>query len=336
MKLKLTFFLVAMLCGVTLFASNDSISLIPEIHGTFRGRYEVATRNGEQRFQVRNARLSLAGRISHGIDYFFQTDLCDRGKMKILDAWGRLSFTRRFALKGGQFRMPFGVETFKAPHNYLFANRAFLAKQMCNYRAVGAQLSFTFPHMPLTLEAGAFNPSTIGDHTGWHKKMAYSAKATYKTGNVLLSTGIMSIEPDSVRSNMLDGAVVWNAGRWSVAGEYIYQHYTNKAHKAAHGYMVMADYAMPIHIWEFNKLSFQGRFDGMTDQSTGIRNADGELTTNNPSRNRITVGSTLTYLHSKGIYADFRLNYEKYFYHSGVEITPDMADKFVAELVIRF
>lgn len=331
------YLLAAAIAGIAIAShASDSIDYTPKIHGTFRGRYELSTTKGEQRFQVRNTRVSISGNISKGIDYFAQADLCDRGKMKILDAWGRLTFTPSLTLRAGQFRMPFGVETFRAPNNYYFANRSFMGKQMCNYRAVGAQFAYKFRSIPLQLEAGAFNPNTISDHDNWHKPMAYSGKATYKLGNTSLSAGFMSIEPDSVRTNLIDGAIGWNAGRWTVNGEYMYEHYTNKRHKEAHSYLVMADYKMPVKLWEFNQLSFQGRFDGMTAHSTGTRNSLGQLVTNNPARNRITIGSTISYIHSKGIYADIRANYEKYFYHKGVDVTADMGDKFVVELVVRF
>ena len=34
---------------------------LPEVHGTIRGKYEVQTTNGMQRFQVRNGVVSVAG-----------------------------------------------------------------------------------------------------------------------------------------------------------------------------------------------------------------------------------------------------------------------------------
>ena len=36
---------------------------LPEVHGTIRGKYELQTTNGMQRFQVRNARVSLDGKV---------------------------------------------------------------------------------------------------------------------------------------------------------------------------------------------------------------------------------------------------------------------------------
>lgn len=74
----------------------------------------------------------------------------------------------------------------------------------------------------------------------------------------------------------------------------------------------------------------------MTDHSNAIRNSEGLLTTNDPARNRITVGATISYIKSKNLFLDIRANYEKYFYHHDVTTTPGTGDKALIELVLRF
>lgn len=317
-------------------AKSDSISYIPEVHGTLRPRMEMSTEDDAFRFQLRNARVSLAGMIAPQIDYFAQADFCDRGSVKFLDGWIRLKVTNGLKFQAGQFRMPFGVDAFRAPNNYIFGNRSFMGKQMFNHRAVGAKISYTLPTAPLTIEAGAFNPTTIQDHAPWNHTVAYSAKASYEINHVTFATGFASISPDSVRLNVSDGAITWKAGRWTAEAEYMYMHYCNRRQKSSHAYNAWVDYAMPVRAGLFNKLSFQGRFDGMTAFSNGKRNKDGKLTVNEPARNRATVGSTITYMRSKNMFLDIRANYEKYFYHSGVTPTPDNGDKILLEMVLRF
>lgn len=234
------------------------------------------------------------------------------------------------------FRMPFGVDPFRGPNSYYFANRSFIGKDVCNVRAVGAKLSYDFSEIPLVVEFGAFNPTTIGDHSGWNKSLAFAGKATYTLGNVKLSTGVQSVIPDSIRANLIDGCVSWSANRWIVEGEYMYKHYTNSSHKPCHAYNFFASYYMPIEAGVFNRLSFQGRFDGMTAHSNGKRNDDGVLITDNPPRNRVTVGATISYYRSKNLFVDLRANYECYFYHHDAVTTPDSGDKAVVELVLRF
>lgn len=317
-------------------SASDSISYIPQIHGTLRPRLEVSTDDNAYRFQLRNARVSLTGMIAPQIDYFMQADFCDRGSVKFLDGWIRMKIVNGLKLQAGQFRMPFGVDAFRAPHNYIFGNRSFMGKQMFNYRAVGAKLSYTLPSRPLTIEAGAFNPKTIQDHTPWNTTVAYSAKATYRVHNVTLAAGYASISPDSVRLNALNGAITWAFGRWTAEAEYMHMHYCNRDRKGSHAYNAWIDYRMPVRAGIFNRLSFQGRFDGLTAFSNGKRTKEGLLTVNEQPRNRVTVGSTLTSQPVKNIYMDLRLDYEKYFYHSGFKPSTDNADKILLELVLRF
>lgn len=317
---------------------EKGFSYVPEIHGALRARYEMDLHGDGSRFQVRNARVSLAGKIAPTIDYFAQTDLCDRGKMKILDAWGRIGITQGLAFQAGQFRMPFGTDCFRAPSNYIFANRSFIGKQMCNVRAVGAKLSYTLPvaaGQSLSVEGGAFNPTSIADHDVWVKELSYAAKVAYAVGNVKVATGMQSIEPDSVRTNLWGASVTWTPGRWTLEGEYMNKHYTHSAHRAAHGWVVWADYALPVKAGVFNRASFQARWDGMTPHSDGNRNESGVLTPTHQARNRITAGATLTYAY-KALRCDVRLDYEKYFYHSGAVVAAGDGDKICAEMVIRF
>lgn len=301
--------------------NTDAFSYAPKVNGTIRTRWEMETQEGESRFQVRNARLSLTGNIAPEISYFLNTDLCDRGKMKILDAWGRIELGGGAALQAGQFRMPFGVDPFRAPHNYYFANRSFIGKQVCNYRAVGAKASCAFSFF--TVEAGVFNPNTISDHETWSKKVTAAGQVIFKKGDIKVVTGLQSVMVNDVRANLIDGSIGWNHDRWTVEGEYMHEHFTNKAYKACHAYNLFANYAMPVQVGIFNRLSFQGRVDGMTRH---VEDA---------GRNRVTLGTTLTYSRTK-VFADLRVNYEKYLYRHNATGVQGERDKAVVEMVIRF
>lgn len=334
--LLLSLLTVPGLSGYAADNTEKDFSYVPNIHGVLRPRFEYSTQDGRSRFQVRNARLSVDGRVAKSIDYFLQVDLCDQGSIKPLDFWVRMRIVKGLSIQAGQFRMPFGVDCFRAPHTYLFANRSFIGKQMCNFRAVGGKVTYSFDKIPLQLEAGIFNSTTITSHTVWNKEYAYSAKAAYTLDNVKLSTGFMSIYPESVRTNLIDGCISWSNDRWLVEGEYMYEHYTGDSHKPCHGYNMFVDYKMPIRLALFNRLSFQGRFDGMTDHSSAKKDESGDIITNDPRRNRITVGSTISYIRSKNMFVDIRANYEKYFYAKDVNIAQGQGDKFVLEMVLRF
>lgn len=345
LKLLLLLLLITPTAGISATESESAskeenkVDLVPKIHGAFRARWEMDTEHdGESRFQVRNARLTLNGMIAPSIDYFFQTDLCDRGKMKILDAWGRIGITPALKFQAGQFRLPFGTDCFRGPGNYVFANRSFVGGTMNNIRGVGAKLSYTLPvgsTSSLALDAGAFNPTSMADHNVWVKDMAFAGKAVFTIDRVKIAAGAETIIPDSVRINAVGASATWSCGGWTVEGEYLNKHYVNRAHKAAHGYNIFVDYGFPVKAGVFNRASFQGRFDGMTAQSTGTRDKEGLLSTDLPARNRITVGGTLSYNY-KIVHCDLRLNYEKYFYHHGVSVPLGSGDKICAEMVIKF
>lgn len=316
-------------------AEKKAVSYIPHIGGVLRARWEAETDGGLNRFMLRNARVNLSGQLGEPIDYYLQVDLCDCGKMKFLDGWVRLAMFKGFRVQAGQFRMPFGIDTFRGPATYIFANRSFIGRDMCNYRAVGVKAIYTLPCAPIVLEAGAFNPGTITDHTPWTHQKAYAAKAVATAGDFKIEAGWLSNIPDSVRMNMFDAAVVFNHSRWHAEAEYLLQHYTHRAHPAAQGFVAFADYTVPVRAGIFNQCSFQGRFDMMTNQSTGIRDDRGLLCTDNPARRRITVGGTISRVIGSR-HADFRLNYEKYFYNHGVTPPAGRGDKVVAELVLSF
>lgn len=320
-------------------AALAQLPVVPEFHGVIRTRYELDTRHGDGRFQVRNARLSAQLRVARIFTMFINTDFCDAGSMKILDAWAGADVARGVNVRMGQFRMPFGEDSHLGPANYIFANRSFIGKQMANYRAVGVQGQWT-PQFggtsgPLMLAAGVFNPYTITSHKRWTKSYAASAKARLTLGHWRLETGFMSVAPDAVRANMADVAVRWANSAVTLDAEYLYKHYTNSAHRPTHGYLVAADWRKPLDHTVFNRFSAQARLDGMTAHSSLTRN-DGQLVTDHPLRNRLTLGATISHLGPKSLQAHLRLNYEKYFWGHLTEADPHAGDKLVAEFVISF
>ncbi|MDE6383288.1 MAG: OprO/OprP family phosphate-selective porin [Paramuribaculum sp.] len=319
-------------------AQSSKVSYLPHIHGVVRGRFEASTVESAYRFQVRNARLNVGGAIGPMVDYFLQADFCDRGKIKMLDAWIGLKPTKGLNLRVGQFRVPFGVNTFRAPNNYLFSNRSFLGKDCANYRAVGARVAYSLPTIPLTLEAGAFNPGTIGDHQPWHSTLTFASKATLSTHGFTASVSYLSHKPLTRRINYLDAALGWKGGRWRLDGEYTLEHPAGMgADGVSHAYLAQGEYAMPLRTKFFNQLSFEARFDGRT------RAPEFSADPQSPqpcgwweARRRITVGSTISHIRTANLQMHLRLDYEKYLYNSGVRPTAEAGDKAIVELVVTF
>lgn len=314
---------------------EKSFDYIPKVHGTVRTRYEMATEDVMSRFQVRTARIAVSGNVAPFIDYFMQTDFNDRGSYTFLDAWGRVAITNDIRISMGQMRIPFSVDASRSPHQYYFANHSTVGKLVGQQRGVGGKIAVALPGTGLTAEAGVFNTHSITRHKVWERTMDASCKARYTFGNMFVEGGFESVMPDSIRINQIDGAVHWGTGRWMIEGEYLYKHYTNNSFKPTHAWNVMADYSMPIRTNTFNRMSFQARYDGVTDNSQGTRDSDGELYITQPRHQRATVGATLSYIHPK-VRADVRINYENYFYPSDTEVDIEDKNKLVLELVVRF
>ena len=154
-----------LLAILALFAGMDAAAQFkPEINGTIRGKYEYQTEEGEGRFQVRNARFSLSGKVVDAVSYKAEIDLSDEGSIKMLDAYTRISPWRTLNFTIGQMRVPFTIDAHRSPHQQYFANRSFIAKQVGNVRDVGATLGYTFNvGFPIILEAGMFNGSGLTD-----------------------------------------------------------------------------------------------------------------------------------------------------------------------------
>lgn len=317
--------------------STTDLSLYkPEIHGVIRPRFEYDTSTGTNNFKIRNARLSLDGRVSDAIDYKIQVDLCNSGSFKALDFYGRFRLSKPLSLKAGQFRMPLALDPFRGPANYFFSNTSFISENMFNVRSIGVEADYDIADTDLRIEGGVFSTKGISSQATWNKGFAYSARAIYSPGQMTYTAGFGSIKPHGIRTNVASAAARWSDNRWTISAEYMYKSYADDTHDGCHGYLAYANYRFPVKIGIFNYMSVQARFDGMTDHSDA--NPDGAvlLTTSDPARNRITAGATITYFKTKYLFCDIRASYEKYFYHHDYVVPDGNGDRITMELVIRF
>ncbi|MDE6650449.1 MAG: porin [Muribaculaceae bacterium] len=309
----------------------EKISYIPEFHGAVRPRWEIDTETGNSRFEVRWARFTTEGKVAPKIGYFLQVDLCDQGVFKFHDAYVKMEVAKGLEVQAGQFRMPFGKEPFMAPQNYVFANRSFMGKQMCNYRKVGAKLTYTVPiSLPLTIETAVGNAGGVANHNTWSKAYMGCGRVTLQAGDFNISGGVMDILPDVTRIMLYDIGSTWRHGDWRGGIEYMNEHYVDSFHKDAHSWVVWGDFGRPAKLGIFNRWSIQARYDGMTRQWNGV-----EGTADNEGRHRITAGGTLSYKYKK-LFADLMLDYEQYFYPHSYTPSEGQGNKLVVELAVRF
>lgn len=352
-----TFITTALLClaATTAMAQQTAQKSEPEakakaeaktsinVHGTIRSKYELQTEEGEHRFEVRNARVSIDGTLSPIIYYKAEIDLCDEGKIKMLDAYTRLKPWQTMQFTIGQMRVPFTIDAHRSPHQQYFANRSFIAKQVGNVRDVGAALGYTFNvGFPIVLEAGLFNGSGLTNQKDfWTKNVNFSAKAQLLMPhgfNLTLST--QKIKPDATDIMMYDAGAYWHQKGWHIEAEYLYKHYADDTFKAVHAFNSFVSYDIKVRKGLIRYITPLVRYDYMSDHSDGTRYADGKANTegklivNDYQRSRLTGGVTLSL--KKPFVSDIRLNYEKYFYRDGGIAHRSERDKIVVEFMTRF
>ncbi len=336
--------LITLLCGgVMTAAAQDEVNYMPDIHGTIRAKYEYQPDISSGRFEVRNARFSLTGKVSPIVAYKAEIDLSDEGSIKMLDAYTRLTPINNFDFTIGQMRVPFTIDAHRSPHQQYFANRSFIAKQVGNVRDVGATVSYKFNNgFPIILEGGLFNGSGLTDQKDyWTNQVNFSVKAQFflpEGFNITLSA--QKIKPESVSIIMYDAGAYFHSKGWHIEAEYLRKHYGKNAFDDVNAFDGFICYDLSLRSKLFRKISFLGRYDYMSDHSDGKAYLDGEensegvLTINDYQRQRVTGGITLSF--TKPFISDIRINYEKYFYQSGAVVKTSEQDKFVIEFMTRF
>lgn len=317
--------------------AQDKNPYLPEIHGTIRAKYEYEPDISEGRFEIRNARMSVEGKIIPVVRYKAEIDLSDEGAIKMLDAYIRLQPGDRLKFTFGQMRVPFSIDAHRSPHLQYFANRSFIAKQVGNVRDVGAAAAWTFGvDAPVTLEGGIFNGSGLTNQKNfWTSDYNFSFKSQiclWRQLNIVLSC--QKAGASDVNTYMYDGGVYWENSRWHIEAEYLRKHYSHHAFTPVNAVDVFGAYRLPLKKSNM-ELSFLGRYDYMSDHSKGVKDENGLLKTDDPERHRLTGGLTLSM--GKGApQADIRLNYEQYFYNKDAVPSISEQNKIVLEFVAHF
>ena len=347
--LRTTFFLLSLATSFVASAqSTGGTSQVRrlKIGGTIRGKYEYQTSDQKGRFEVRTARVNVAGDLNQYVSYKAEIDLCDEGQIKMLDAYAMLRPWRTLKFTIGQMRVPFTIDAHRSPDQQYFANRSFIAKQVGNVRDVGARLGYTFNvGFPIILEGGLYNGSGLTNQKDfWTNNINFSTKAQFLLPvglDVVLSA--QKVKPSDVDVMMYDAGMTYHKKGFIAEAEYLYKHYGKGAFHPVHAFDGFVSYDIPLRRCLFSKVSPLVRYDFMSDHSDGKRYktdddtdeaSKGQLIVNDYKRSRITGGVTLSL--DKPFLSDIRVNYEKYFYgHDGIP-KPSEKDKIVVEFMVHF
>lgn len=336
-KTVIAIFVIFSCFVATMTAQEVKSPYLPEIHGTIRAKYEYEPSINKGRFEIRNARLSVEGKIIPIVRYKAEIDLSDEGSIKMLDAYIRIQPKEQLKLTFGQMRVPFTIDAHRSPHLQYFANRSFIAKQVGNVRDVGAAVAWTFAcKAPITLEGGIFNGSGLTNQKNfWTNSYNFSFKAQAllaRQFNITLSC--QKANARDVNTMMYDAGAFWDNSRWHIEAEYLRKHYARNSFPAVNAVDAFAVYRLPLKK-SLSAISFLGRYDYMSDHNSGGKGDDGKLSVDDPERHRLTGGITLSF-GKKSLQSDIRMNYEQYFYAKGVAPAISEQNKIVLEFVAHF
>lgn len=334
--------------------SEKKSQYMPQLHGILRGKYEYQPDMESSRFEVRNARLSVSGKLPLRSEYKMEVDLCDESQMKMKDAWVRILPWKTLTVSMGQQRMPFTIDAHRNPSAQYFANRSFIAKQVGDMRDVGMLVGYTFKtsgdnaRPVVSVDAGVFNGSNLDNQkTAWFKATSYSARLQWfptKSIAIVPSVQHMQIASRKAYYTSVDFGAYYEANGLHLEAEYLRKMYGHDAFNDCNAVDVMALYKMPIKKENtlFQSISYQARYDYMDDHSDGksgfVKDDAGNLTDrlaiSDHKRHRMTLGLTFG-IRNPYFPTDLRLNYEKYWYPNGGAKESEQ-DKLVAEIMVKF
>ena len=337
--IKKTLLIIFLLNSLYLLAQETNNSYTPRIEGTIRGKYEYFTELDEHRFQVRNARFSVRGNISPISSYKAEIDLSDEGRTRMLDAFVKLQSLDWCDFIIGQQKVPFSTDNLRSPHQYYFANRSFMGKQLTNLRDVGVSVNvFNKNKLPFNLALGAYNGLGLytQDKTIKLEDLSYAARFVFFPEKPFqFSLNANTISPDSIRMTYYNAGVFFDHQNFHFETEYLFKTYSENElldRKHTTGYLILAAYDIKTpKLKNINKISPVFRYEGMTKNlKYQVQNSSSVNIITDEARSRFSSGLIISL--AKPFVNDIRLNYERYFWEDGTHAD----SKFVAEFVVKF
>jgi hypothetical protein len=299
---------------------------LPKIDGSLKTKFEYNLAGKKMRFDVRNARFGAKGNINKYFGYRVEVDLSDEGKIKMLDAYVKVTPIENLDVYLGQRKVPFGTDYLRNPVENLFANRSFVAKYVNNeLRDIGLAVNYQFKfHIPFDFWVAAMN-GTGNNNPQWIDKPNYAARLLIEplknfrlVGNYYQATTLLE-----KNMTMYGGEMRYQTNKLLIETEFLKRHYSDTS-SLVHdqfGFYVHSYYNFFTNAKMVQIISPTLRWDFMckAEQVT-------ELTAD-----RITAGVNFGF-EPKQFKAEIRLNYEKYL----KKALPDHFDKFTVEFIAKF
>ena len=310
--------------------SQDTIKTkseyLPELDGIIKTKIEYDLNNSKIRFEVRNARFAVLGKINDFMSYKAGLDLNNEGEMKMLDAYIRLKPVPNLDLYLGQRKIPFSTDYIRNPIENFFANRSFLSKYINEgMRDIGLYAQYKFTgKIPVDLLFGLVN-GTGGNNPQWISRPNLVNRIIVGPDYGFRIAGNLYIGDREYHDklSMWGGEIRYSNGSWLIESEYIFRNWTDTLLLRQHddGLYIHTYYNFHVNKKMIRLLTPTARWDFIGDSVFG----------NEVDASRITLGINLGF-EAKQFYSEVRLNYEYYFKSS----LPDQTDKLTLEFVGRF
>jgi len=302
------------------------IQYLPKIDIALKTKAEFDLESKMMRFEVRNARFGARGNINKYVGYRIEVDLSDEGKIKMLDAFVKVTPVENLDLYMGQRKVPFGTDYLRSPVENIFANRSFVAKYTNDgLRDIGFVVNYRFKfHIPFDVWVAAMN-GTGNNNPQWISRPNYSARLLFEplknirlAGNFYQGSTLFEKE-----LTMYGGEIRYQTDKLLVESEYIHRHFTDTASAVLdqYGFYIHSYYNFNTGAKMIQMISPVLRWDFMGRETNAIGNI----------AERITAGVNFGF-EPKPFKAEIRLNYEKYL----KKYTVTHFDRFTIEFIARF
>lgn len=327
--LVLTFCSVSMLNAQNQEQNNQLLNAyLPKVDGSLKTKVEFNLENGNMRFQVRNARFGAKGNVNKYVAYRAEVDLSDEGKIKMLDAFIKITPVSNLDIYLGQRKVPFGTDYLRSPVENIFANRSFVAKYSNDgLRDIGLVVNYKLKtKIPIDLWFAALN-GTGNNNPQWVVRPNFAGRFTVEPFKNVRFAGNYYNGASATQKNlnMFGGELRYQTDKLLIETELMKRQFfsndTLNQEVSQSGFYIHSYYNFFTGKNMIQYIAPAARYDFMGDL----------LNKNNLLAERITAGVNFGF-EPKPFKAEIRLNYEKYlkkYYETHF-------DRFTIEFIAKF
>ncbi len=330
LKFLLFLFLLASFNQKGAYSQDSSVvksEYIPDLDVILKVKAEYDLDHSLMRFEVRNARFGLKGKINNYMSYKIELDLSDEGKMKMLDAYVKFTPLEILIFYLGQRKIPFSTDYMRNPAENIFANRSFLAKYINDgLRDIGFYIDYKIEtSVPVDILFGAVN-GTGNNNPQWIEKPNLVGRLSIGPETGFRATGNVYYGEADYRYHlaMLGGELRYTYGKIFIESEYISLNYTDTLDARIHN--------DGLYIHSYYNFILEGKMIRMISPTARWDFIGSSIFRNEIDANRLTFGVNMGFRTKRQFYSEIRLNYEKYLKSS----LPIHTDKLTLEFIARF